>query len=140
MNLVINAAEAIGPEGGWVAVSTALREVEEGTVADFGVGGNLAPGPYVTLTVADNGSGMDAETLSRIFDPFFTTKFTGRGLGLAAVSGIVRGHRGHQGEVRAGERRLLPGPLAGRRCAAPAHRGKSGAGVCGKRQSPGGGR
>jgi PAS domain S-box-containing protein len=94
MNLVINAAEAIGPEGGWVAVSTAPRSVEEGTVTDFGVGGTLAPGPYVTLTVADNGSGMDAETLSKIFDPFFTTKFTGRGLGLAAVSGIVRGHRG----------------------------------------------
>ena len=94
MNLVINAAEAIGPEGGWVAVSTAGRNVDEGTVADFGIGGTLAPGPYVSLTVADNGSGMDAQTLSKIFDPFFTTKFTGRGLGLAAVSGIVRGHRG----------------------------------------------
>jgi PAS domain S-box-containing protein len=94
MNLVINAAEAIGPEGGWVAVSTDARSVDEGTVADFGVGGTLAPGLYVELTVADNGSGMDAETQPRIFDPFFTTKFTGRGLGLAAVSGIVRGHCG----------------------------------------------
>ena len=94
MNLVINAAEAIGPEGGWVAVSTSIESVDQGTVADFGAGGTLDPGPYVTLTVADNGSGMDAETQSKIFDPFFTTKFTGRGLGLAAVSGIVRGHRG----------------------------------------------
>jgi PAS domain S-box-containing protein len=94
MNLAINAAEAIGPEGGWVAVATSIESVDEGTVADFGVGGTLEPGPYVALAVADNGSGMDAETQSKIFDPFFTTKFTGRGLGLAAVSGIVRGHRG----------------------------------------------
>ena len=94
MNLVINAAEAIGPEGGWVEVSTEGRNVAEGTVTDFGMGGTLTPGPYVALTVADNGCGMDTETLSKIFDPFFTTKFTGRGLGLAAVSGIVRGHRG----------------------------------------------
>jgi len=94
MNLVINAAEAIGSGGGWVAVSTAERTVDEGMVADFAAGGTLGPGHYVALTVADNGSGMDAETQSKIFDPFFTTKFTGRGLGLAAVSGIVRGHRG----------------------------------------------
>jgi PAS domain S-box-containing protein len=94
MNLVINAAEAIGPGGGWVAVSTAERTVDEGAVADFAAGETLAPGHYAMLTVVDNGSGMDAETQSKIFDPFFTTKFTGRGLGLAAVSGIVRGHRG----------------------------------------------
>jgi len=94
MNLVINAGEAIGPEGGWLRVATAPRTVEEGTVADFGAGGTLPPGEYVTLTVEDNGCGMDAETMSKIFDPFFTTKFTGRGLGLAAVSGILRGHRG----------------------------------------------
>jgi signal transduction histidine kinase len=56
MNLVINAAEAIGPEGGPVAVSTSIESVNEGTVADFGVGATLMPGPYVKLTVADNGN------------------------------------------------------------------------------------
>jgi CheY-like chemotaxis protein len=58
------------------------------------MGDDLAPGPYVHLEVTDTGHGMDAETRSRIFEPFFSTKFTGRGLGLAAVLGIVRAHKG----------------------------------------------
>jgi two-component system, cell cycle sensor histidine kinase and response regulator CckA len=54
----------------------------------------LAPGSYVLLEVSDDGAGIEAELLPRIFDPFFSTKFTGRGLGLAAILGIVRAHRG----------------------------------------------
>jgi PAS domain S-box-containing protein len=90
MNLVINAAEAVAPNPGWVEVQTYAQQFD-----DRGPGaGDLPPGRYVVLRVADNGSGMDEATRARIFDPFFTTKFTGRGLGLAAVQGIVRGHRG----------------------------------------------
>jgi signal transduction histidine kinase len=86
MNLMINAAEAIGAQPGEVRVT--LRETEiEGTPA-------LKAGRYVSLEVKDNGCGMSPETLKKIFDPFFTTKFTGRGLGLAAVQGIVRAHQG----------------------------------------------
>jgi two-component system cell cycle sensor histidine kinase/response regulator CckA len=94
MNLVINAAEAAELKGGWVQISTEEREIGPGEVAGAAGSEPLAPGPYLVLRVADNGCGMDAETRARIFDPFFTTKFTGRGLGLAAALGIVRGHHG----------------------------------------------
>ena len=94
MNLVINGAEAIGPGGGAVTISTKLREIGPDYVRDNLAGDNIPPGSYVCLEVHDNGIGMDAATQARIFDPFFTTKFTGRGLGLAAVLGIVRGHHG----------------------------------------------
>ena len=95
MNLVINAAEAIGERGGMVSVSTVVREVAAADGALWRASGQaLAPGPYVGLEVRDDGPGMTPETLDRIFEPFFTTKFTGRGLGLAAVLGVVRGHRG----------------------------------------------
>ena len=94
MNLVINGAEAIEPPPGSVVVSTRLEELDAEYVRDNMAGDNILVGSYILLEVHDTGKGMDTQTLSRIFDPFFTTKFTGRGLGLAAVLGIVRGHRG----------------------------------------------
>ena len=95
MNLVINAAEAIGERGGRVIVATGTREVAADDAALWQASGQpLAPGLYVSLEVRDDGPGMDPGTVDRIFEPFFTTKFTGRGLGLAAVLGVVRGHRG----------------------------------------------
>jgi len=95
MNLLINAGEAIGERAGVVTVKTAKITLgTDGVDWSRHTGEVMAPGPYVLLEVRDTGQGMSAETLSRIFDPFFTTKFTGRGLGLAAVLGIVRGHGG----------------------------------------------
>ncbi len=95
MNLVINGAEAIGPQGGVVLVQTALQDVDEQYIGTMSSAGELLrPGRYVALEVHDSGCGMDEETLSKIFDPFFSTKFAGRGLGLSAVLGIVRAHRG----------------------------------------------
>jgi CheY-like chemotaxis protein len=95
MNLVINAGEALGEKGGTVTVSTGTRELEAGDERFWSVTSQpLSPGPYVQLEVRDDGPGMDEEMVSRIFDPFFTTKFTGRGLGLAAVLGVMRGHQG----------------------------------------------
>ena len=97
MNLVINGAEAI-PEGrpGTVTIATGPWQVDEQYIRaeTSAATGELKPGPYVLLEVRDTGSGMDEATMARIFEPFFTTKFTGRGLGLAAVLGIVRGHSG----------------------------------------------
>jgi two-component system, cell cycle sensor histidine kinase and response regulator CckA len=95
MNLVINAAEAV-EEGKTetVLIITGLEQVTQSYIDQMIAPNGTSPGRYVTLEVRDAGCGMDGVTLSRIFDPFFTTKFTGRGLGLAAVMGIVRGHRG----------------------------------------------
>jgi PAS domain S-box-containing protein len=93
-NLLINAAEAIGETEGIITVTTDLRAVTSRDLAGAVIGANLPSGPYLSLEIADTGCGMDAATLARIFDPFFTTKFAGRGMGLAAVLGIVREHRG----------------------------------------------
>ena len=93
MNLVLNASEAISGEGE-IVISTNHRRF---TAENFTSAENiqlLAPGEYIVLEVRDTGEGMTEETQAKIFDPFYTTKFAGRGLGLAAVSGIVRSHKG----------------------------------------------
>jgi PAS domain S-box-containing protein len=94
MNLVINAAEAIGEHQGSVLITTGVQHVDDDYIASMLTPAQISPGDYISLQVHDTGSGMSQDTIDRIFDPFFTTKFTGRGLGLAAVLGIVRGHKG----------------------------------------------
>lgn len=94
MNLLINGAEAISPDNGTVTVSATVRQLAAVELAADFPDQNLVPGRYVCVEVRDTGCGMSPETLSRIFDPFFTTKFTGRGLGLAAILGILKAHRG----------------------------------------------
>jgi len=95
MNLVGNAGEAIPPKtDGQIEITTNRFEVTPEMARLHSQGYDVAPGPYVCLEVRDNGEGMDGPTVARIFDPFFTTKFTGRGLGLAALQGIVRAAKG----------------------------------------------
>lgn len=93
MNLVINASEAIGDQPGTITLRTRAAVYSRSELAAAFPGQVLDPGNYVRMDVADDGCGMDAETIGRIFDPFFSTKFTGRGLGLSAMLGIVRGHQ-----------------------------------------------
>lgn len=94
MNLIINASEAMEDRNGMIAIRTGSQHCDRAYLSESYLDENLAVGEYVYLEVADTGCGMTAAIRSRIFDPFFTTKFTGRGLGLAAVLGIVRGHQG----------------------------------------------
>ena len=94
MNLVLNAAEAIGEATGRIQVTTEQRTLTREQLAAALAEPGLPEGAYVSLRVADDGAGMDAAVRGRIFEPFFTTKFAGRGLGLAATLGIVRAHRG----------------------------------------------
>jgi len=94
MNLITNASEAIGDRDGTVMASTGVTEVTKGDLPETCLKEGLPEGRYVYVEVTDTGCGMDLEIQDKIFDPFFTTKFTGRGLGLAAALGIVRGHRG----------------------------------------------
>ena len=94
MNLVINASEAIDKRSGTITIHTGVIDVDEQYIASTYVDSNLEPGLHVCLEVSDTGCGMSEETQKRLFDPFFTTKFTGRGLGMSAILGIVRGHQG----------------------------------------------
>jgi len=94
MNLVTNAAEALKGGRGNIEVSTSLVEADTALLSKSLAGDPPAEGTYVSLQVSDDGQGMNPETVQRIFDPFFTTKFKGRGLGLAATLGIIRGHHG----------------------------------------------
>jgi CheY-like chemotaxis protein len=94
LNLIANGAEAIGDASGTVRVTTGVEEIDEADVQDVHGSDTISPGRYVYLEITDDGCGMDEETRSHIFDPFFTTKSAGRGLGLAAVLGIVRAHHG----------------------------------------------
>ncbi|MEO6397133.1 MAG: PAS domain-containing protein, partial [Tepidiformaceae bacterium] len=94
MNLVVNASDSIGGGEGTISITTGSIEASAKDLAETWLAPDLPEGPYIYLDVSDTGAGMDAGTLKRIFDPFFTTKFTGRGLGLAAVLGIMRGHGG----------------------------------------------
>ena len=104
MNLVINASEAITANEGSIWVSTGVVHRAKELFRGITVTGEPEERDYVFIEIADTGCGMSPETQNRIFDPFFTTKFTGRGLGLAAVLGIVRSHGGtlelesHEGE------------------------------------------
>ncbi len=94
MNLVINASDAIGNRPGTITISTGSMHADREFLTESYLAPDLEPGDYAFIEVSDTGGGMSPETRARIFDPFFTTKFTGRGLGLAVVLGVVRGHRG----------------------------------------------
>ncbi|MDQ6966819.1 MAG: response regulator, partial [Mariprofundaceae bacterium] len=90
MNMVINASDAIGEKSGVISIATGVMQADSAYLA----GTSLPAGRYVYLEVSDTGCGMDKQTQAKLFEPFFTTKFTGHGLGMSAVLGIVRGHHG----------------------------------------------
>jgi PAS domain S-box-containing protein len=95
MNLVTNASEAIGErEGGTITLRTSEQQLDRQYISAAAPAIPMLPGRYVILEVSDTGCGMTPEVIHRIFDPFFTTKFTGRGLGLSALLGILRSHGG----------------------------------------------
>jgi PAS domain S-box-containing protein len=94
VNMVSNAAEAIGEAAGLITLSTGVRDFEQAVLNTSRFEEKLAEGRYVWLEVHDTGCGMDGDTAYKLFDPFFTTKFTGRGLGMSAAYGIIRAHKG----------------------------------------------
>jgi len=96
MNLVINASDAIGEQHGVVSISSGLMYADVAYLAQTVVHSevSLGEGDYVYLEVSDTGCGMSPDVQTRLFEPFFTTKFTGKGLGMSAIQGIIRGHQG----------------------------------------------
>lgn len=92
MNLITNASDALSEKSGMINISTGSSDCDPEYLRSLDVGRELEPGRYSWIEVSDTGVGMNRATRERIFDPFFTTKFTGRGLGLSAVLGIIRGH------------------------------------------------
>ncbi len=94
VNLATNAVEAVGDGEGVITLSAGVKHCDQAWFKGQLLKENLPDGDYVYFKVSDTGGGMDKETLGKVFDPFFTTKFTGRGLGLAVVMGIMRGHKG----------------------------------------------
>ena len=93
-NLVINSSEAIGENIGDVTIKTGVMDCDESYLGRSRLEEKPEPGEFVFVEVTDNGCGMDAETQHKLFDPFFSTKFWGRGLGMAEVMGVVKGHHG----------------------------------------------
>jgi DNA-binding response OmpR family regulator len=94
LNLFTNAAEAIGDESGSITITTRIETLGADELKATYLHEDLPGGDHAILEIADTGCGMDGETLEKILDPFYTTKFTGRGMGMAVVAGIVRGHQG----------------------------------------------
>jgi nitrogen-specific signal transduction histidine kinase/CheY-like chemotaxis protein len=94
MNLIINASDSIGDHSGAISLNTGIMYCDKDYLFENYINENIPEGYYIYLEVADTGCGMSRDIQDKIFDPFFTTKFTGRGLGLAAVLGIVRSHHG----------------------------------------------
>jgi PAS domain S-box-containing protein len=92
LNLIVNAAEAV-EDAGVITVETGEEQLDRAALKKMTFGNDIQPGRYVFIDVVDNGSGMNEHTMTRMFDPFFSTKDQGRGLGMAAVRGIVRSHR-----------------------------------------------
>ena len=94
MNLVTNASDAIGERSGVISIATGAMQGDRDYLSGTYLAEDLPEGIYVYMEVSDTGCGMNDAIRDRLFEPYFTTKSTGRGLGLAAVLGIVRGHRG----------------------------------------------
>ncbi len=94
LNLLVNASEALLEQPGQITVETLAEELSATRLNELILGADLPPGRYVRMSVTDTGCGMDEATRTRMFEPFFSTKFTGRGLGLAALQGIIRSHHG----------------------------------------------